>query len=91
MLQIHTDEEMKRLYALDAEFIAIAFLISEEIGKISIKMILNGLKNSLCNHTDKEISSLEVYHEKYTLGLLDSIMNRLENDDQKLIVMNSFI
>ncbi len=91
MQAIYTDEQIKNIYEVDAKLITKAFDINEDIGRMSIFSSLSGFADFLTCSKGKYIPSMDLDHRRYIVGLLDTLMNTLENEEHQAIVFSMIV
>ena len=91
MQAIFTDEQIKDAYEVDAKLIESAFKINEKLGEISILSSLNGFTDFLICRKGKYIPSMDMDYRRYLVGLLDTLMKTIENEEHKAIVFSVIV
>ena len=91
MIQFYTNEALQKFYESDAEFIGVAFLISETTGITSVEMAIKKFQNLLFQRKKNCILSMDIEYKIYILGLLNSIIERVDNEYYQYLVTNHII
>lgn len=91
MIPHYTKEMLQKIYAVDAEFIGVAFLISEKIGMLAMEMTIRNFQNLLYPRSENRILSTDIEYRTYLLRLLEGIREKIEDDYHKHLVTEYII
>jgi hypothetical protein len=86
MQAIYTNEELKSAYDTDAEIIMMAFKVSENVGKISIKFAMGGFIKLLTNQKGKFIPSMDLDYRRYVVGLMETALNKVDEPHKEMVM-----
>lgn len=86
MQAIYTNEEIKSAFVIDVEMIVLAFKVSEDLGKTSIKSAVSGFVELLTNQKGKFIPSMDLDYRRYIVGLLETALNKVDESHKELVM-----